>query len=85
MELTKHGALKFDNILPMYNWLYPLSGQSWVLYVGSSAANVFSKIPVAKGRALYLHIPFVKRSVPSVHSYGVSTSTPKKSMAMLAL
>ena len=58
MKLTGHPVVKFDRFLPIYNWLYPLSGRKSHRFSGQEAMNVFPEIAPATARALYLHIPF---------------------------
>lgn len=58
MRLTGDDALKFDSFLPIYNWIYPISGKPSVDFVGKHAGDVFGKIGRARSRALYVHIPF---------------------------
>jgi anaerobilin synthase len=56
MRLTQHPVIRFDRFLPIYNWLYPLSGRS-----RSQAApgdESFPTVATPKGRALYFHVPF---------------------------
>jgi oxygen-independent coproporphyrinogen-3 oxidase len=56
MRLRAEGIYKFDTFLPIYNWLYPLSGQPSGLNSARALVSIAEK-PI-KGRALYIHIPF---------------------------
>ena len=58
MKLTNHKSIKFDRFLPMYNWIYPLSGKESNRFTNAAAANVFAELHPAKSRAIYVHIPF---------------------------
>ena len=57
MRLRPDDVLKFDQVLPMFNWFYPLANQE--LDPVCSAAILSSPPPLrANLRALYVHIPF---------------------------
>lgn len=58
MNLTSHPAFKFDRLLPIYNWIYPLAGRIAEQFNGRKAEGVFQTLAPSKGRALYFHIPF---------------------------
>jgi coproporphyrinogen III oxidase-like Fe-S oxidoreductase len=58
MRLTANEAVKFDSFLPMYNWLYPLSGVETAGPSTDSINSFFLNLPVSEERALYFHIPF---------------------------
>lgn len=58
MRLTEHPVLKFDTLLPLYNWIYPLSGRPVDLRSDRDPAEVLRKIPPSRSRALYVHVPF---------------------------
>jgi coproporphyrinogen III oxidase-like Fe-S oxidoreductase len=58
MHLTGHEVLKFDTFLPMYNWIYPLSGKPSLRFSHEKSSQVFSCVPPSRSRALYFHIPF---------------------------
>jgi oxygen-independent coproporphyrinogen-3 oxidase len=58
MNLTDHAAIKFDRILPIYNWLYPSAGFVSERFQGTQAVDVFGEFVPGRGRALYFHIPF---------------------------
>ncbi|HVZ39474.1 MAG TPA: radical SAM protein [Candidatus Kapabacteria bacterium] len=58
MHLTNLAGLPFNRFLPIYNWLYPLTGKRSKRFSGIHALDVLSALQPARGRALYLHIPF---------------------------
>lgn len=55
MNIVSDSPIKFDCILPIYNWYYPLAHRGKV-----KPDEVFSKLDTTrvKTRALYFHIPF---------------------------
>lgn len=62
MRLLKHGLLKFDNFLPIYNWYYPLSGRPVKEINKANPHLIFERLnhPKVRSRAFYFHIPFCK-------------------------
>ncbi len=58
MKLTGHKSIKFNGFLPIYNWIYPLTGEESKEFLGDNLNTVFSNLRPAKSRAIYIHIPF---------------------------
>ncbi|MDH6291952.1 coproporphyrinogen-III oxidase family protein [Rhodococcus opacus] len=58
LVLTGDPTIKFDSFVPIYNWIYPVSGSASQRFRGESAADVLQAVPISTSRALYLHIPF---------------------------
>ncbi|MDT0269466.1 radical SAM protein [Streptomyces sp. DSM 44915] len=52
-----NGFIKFDQQLPVYNWLYPLKGQETDTIQFRDAFTRLDTRPI-RSRALYFHIPF---------------------------
>lgn len=60
MKLFKNEILKFDRVLPIYNWYYPLRNSKASDFQKENRFSIFDRLDVSKvrSRALYFHIPF---------------------------
>jgi oxygen-independent coproporphyrinogen-3 oxidase len=58
VALTENAALKFNSFVPIYNWIYPVSGSPSSTFTGAAAPRVLGHVPPATSRALYVHVPF---------------------------
>jgi len=61
MRLVEHPLYKFDESMPIYNWMFPLQSELPVEHpAGSEAHRAFDLVDssAVESRALYLHIPF---------------------------
>jgi coproporphyrinogen III oxidase-like Fe-S oxidoreductase len=58
VSLRENAVLKFNSFVPIYNWIYPVSGSPSSVFAGPSASQVFHHLPPSRSRALYFHVPF---------------------------
>jgi len=63
MKIIDQGLLKFDYHLPIYNWIYPLSGFLPKEIETNCPYKIFKNFDssIVQSRALYFHIPFCKK------------------------
>lgn len=57
-HLTDHPVFCFDSFVPLYNWVYPLSGRVGSVRIDLNESAAFAPFHGASARALYVHIPF---------------------------
>jgi oxygen-independent coproporphyrinogen-3 oxidase len=83
MKLVDQGLLSFDYILPIYNWIYPVSGRPAEGIDTNQSHVVFERIDTSlvKSRAFYFHIPFCK-SICSFCTFQRSPLQDDKSVEM---